>query len=56
MFFKIYWRLLFMALILLKNFPKLSSPSQNFVQLQPPPDRCLPETPEQLKEILAWGT
>ena len=39
-----------------KNFPKLSSPSQNFFQLQPPPVRCLPETPEQLKEILAWGT
>ena len=38
------------------NFPKLSSPSQNFFQLQPPPVRCLSETPEQLKEILAWGT
>ena len=42
--------------LFIKNFRKLSSPSQNFFQLQPPPVRCLPETPEQLKEILAWGT
>ena len=39
-----------------KKFWKLSSPSQNFFQLQPPPVRCLPETPEQLEEIRAWGT
>ena len=39
-----------------KKFRKLSSPSQNFFQLQPPPVRCLPETPEQLEEIRAWGT
>ena len=40
----------------IKKFRKLSSPSQNFFQLQPPPVRCLPETPEQLEETRAWGT
>ena len=39
-----------------KKFRTLSSPSQNYFQLQPPPVRGLPETPAQLKVIRAWGT
>ena len=56
MFFKLHLHLMFMILILFKKFRKLSSPSQNFFQLQPPPVRGLPETPEQLEETRAWGT
>ena len=29
---------------IVKNFPKLSSPDYNSLQLQPPPVRCLSET------------
>ena len=39
-----------------KKFRKLSFPSQKYFQLQPPPVRCLPETPAQLKVLRAWGT
>ena len=53
MFFKNHVCVFF---LFIKKFRKLSSPSQNFFQLQPPPVRCLPETPEQLEEIRAWGT
>ena len=34
----------------------LASFVPNYFQLQPPPVRCLPETPAQLKVIRAWGT
>ena len=44
------------CLFLIKNFPKLSSPSRNYLHLQPPPVRRLSRNPlAQMKVILAWG-
>ena len=54
MFFKNHVCVFF--LFFKKKFRKLSSPSQKYFQLQPPPVRCLPETPAQLKVLRAWGT